>query len=184
MTSQVRAPVTLEAYLALPETMLPTELIEGHIVRAGAPDLEHQQIVGNIAALLRILRRWRGGVVYIAPTDVVLDDSNVVQPDALWIAPEGSRCIPDAGKRLRGAPDLVVEVLSPGRILHDRRTKLRLYEAHGVREYWLIDPRDRLVEVWVAGDGRLAMLDLFQDNQTFESPLMGSVSVAEFFTAA
>ncbi|MBL8130729.1 MAG: Uma2 family endonuclease [Anaerolineae bacterium] len=183
MTLHVRAQVTLEDYLALPETMLPTELIDGEIIQMPAPELEHQEIVGNGYLLLRALARTKGGKVYISPTDVVLDDVTVVQPDLLWIAPEGSRCIPDAGKRLRGAPDLVIEVVSPGSVFHDRRTKFRLYEQHGVREYWLVDPRDRLIEVWTRQGDNFVLIDLYEENQTFKSPLMGQVAVSAFFSA-
>ncbi|MCK6577875.1 MAG: Uma2 family endonuclease [Anaerolineae bacterium] len=125
-----------------------------------------------------------GGKVYIAPLDVVLDDANVVQPDVLWIAPEGAHCsVDETTGRLRGAPDLVVEVLSPTSGYRDRRTKFRLYELHDVREYWLVDPREKLITVWTLREGRYELLDTYAENETFTAPLVGTVAAAALFSA-
>lgn len=180
MTLPERTRVSLEDFLALPETMQHIELIDGEIIEMPPPELKHQDIVGNGFVLLKTRTKVLGGKAYVAPVDVVLD-MNVVQPDLLWIAPEGSKCIPDAGKRLRGAPDLVIEVLSPGNAYYDRRTKFKLYQQHGVREYWMIDPREKLVEVWVLREGKFELLDVFGENETFTSTLIGAVEVNAFF---
>ena len=178
----VKKNVTLEEYLALPETMQHVELINGEIIEMPSPEANHQDVVGNCFLMLKIRAKEIGGKVYVSPLDVILDHGNVVQPDVLWIAPEGSKCIIDRfTKRLHGAPDLVVEVLSPGNTYHDRRTKFKLYQQHGVREYWMIDPREKLVEVWVLRDGKFDFLDAYGENETFTSTLVGAVEVNAFF---
>ena len=73
--------------------------------------------------------------------------SNAVQPDVLWNSP-ASRCVLVDDAYFRGAPDLVVEVLSPSTALRDKQTKFRLYEKYGVREYWIVEPTAQYVEVW------------------------------------
>jgi Uma2 family endonuclease len=98
----------------------------------------------------------------------------MVQPDALWVAPDGI-CKPEGRKRLVGAPDLMVEVLSLSTAYDDRKRKFELYESVGVREYWLVDPRDRLIEVWQLKDGRFERLGIYGVSDSFLSALVGSV---------
>jgi Uma2 family endonuclease len=173
----VQTRTTANEFLALPESNLPTELLDGEIIMSPAPELDHQDIAGRLYILIKTLAP--GGQAYFAPVDVYLDESNVVQPDVLWIA-EGSACVPVEGKYLRGAPDLVAEVLSPGTALRDKRDKFRLYEKYGVREYWMIDPGERLLEVWQLKEGRLARLDVFGPREQFTS-LLGAVDTKTIF---
>jgi Uma2 family endonuclease len=98
----------------------------------------------------------------------------------MWIAPE-SACHPDGRKRLVGAPDLIAEVLSPSTALRDRRDKFHLYEQYGVREYWIVDPRDQLVEVWVRRGRHFVRVNVYSNADVYESPLLGNVAVNEFF---
>jgi Uma2 family endonuclease len=175
MDSPVLARMTMEEFLALPETMLRRELIYGELVEAmAAPELDHQDIVLNLAVLLRRIEKTHGGKAYISPVDVRLASDVMVQPDALWVAPDGV-CKPEGKKRLVGAPDLIVEVLSLSTAIEDRKRKFALYESVGVREYWLVDPRDRLMEVWQLKDGRFARLGIYGAGDTFVSALVGSI---------
>lgn len=136
--------MTEEDYLAQPETMLRQELLDGEIVVPPAPSLDHQDLLLELALLLRVWSRahppaWVG----LAPIDVVLGPDRVVQPDLLVL--KGGR--PRLGP-VRQIPDLVVEVLSANRS-YDRVTKRLLYAEAGVGEYWMVDPHRRAVEVVV-----------------------------------
>jgi Uma2 family endonuclease len=84
--------------------------------------------------------------VLFAPTDVVLSDTRVVQPDLLFVGRERGEIIQE--KAIHGAPDLAIEVLSPTSLHRDRHRKPRLYEESGVREFWLVDPANRAIEVF------------------------------------
>jgi Uma2 family endonuclease len=93
----VQTRMTASEFLALPESNLPAELLNSEIIMSPAPELSHQDIVGRLYMLIKTLAP--GGKVYFAPVDVYLDESNVVQPDVLWIA-DGSACVPVEGKGL------------------------------------------------------------------------------------
>ncbi len=104
----------------------------------------------------------------------------MVQPDLFWIA-SGGACVEVDRKYFRGAPDLVVEVASPGTVRRDKRDKLRLYEKHGVREYWLVDLEARLIEAWPGQAGHFIWIGVFGAGDPFTSPLLGTVDLNGIF---
>jgi Uma2 family endonuclease len=173
-SSQVR--ITAAEYAQLPETNLPAELIDGAVVKAPTPRHIHQKLVFRLAKQVETLAAGQGEV-NIAPLDVYLDEHNVVQPDVFWVGGAESRCqLGDEGY-WHGAPDLVIEVLSPGTARHDRREKFQLYEKHGAREYWLVDPEGRYAEVWTQVDGRFEYVGLFGPDEQMRSPVLGDQSL-------
>jgi Uma2 family endonuclease len=132
--------MTTDEYLHSYETNRPRELAYGIVRDPPAPFFSHQQVVLNIARRLADHVEGAGlGVVAVAPLDVILDAgrSLIVQPDMMFVSNERKAIIRD---QLWGAPDLVVEVLSPGTAAHDRTDKLGWYRQYGVRECWLVDP--------------------------------------------
>lgn len=135
-----------EVYELLP-VGVPVELIDGSIVMEPAPDYGHQNL---LAELLTRMRAWcrknQLGDCVCSPVDVYLDGENVLQPDILFI--QKSRLNIIVKGRVRGAPDLVIELLSPGNARRDRRIKKKIYERNGVREYYIINPRTGEAEAW------------------------------------
>ena len=127
-----------------------------------APSLKHQKVLGNIH--LKFAGFFMGKVcsVFIAPTDVVFDDENVVQPDLLVVCDRNK--LTEAN--VKGAPDLIIEVLSPSTCLRDKREKMALYERFGVREYLLVYPEDALVERYNLADGRYQQSDIVNWDET------------------
>jgi Uma2 family endonuclease len=174
--------MTAAEYRQRPETTQPTELIEGEIIVRPAPTDRHQGVVmGFVQALLG---QPGTGTLRFAPLDVYLDDETIVQPDVFWVSGPGSRCRLGDDGYWYGAPDLVIEVLSPGTARRDKAVKFRLYEQHGVREYWLADPDARYVEVWRrAGDAsRFEQQGVYGPDETFDSALLGqTVTLAQVF---
>jgi Uma2 family endonuclease len=139
--------VTLEEYLALPETTLPHELVEGELRVTAAPSPWHQAVLNRIARALEDFIEPRGlGLVFRAPVDVILDAGTglALQPDIVFIRHERSGIV---GERIGGAPDLVVEVLSPGTRDYDRTEKSARYAAARVVEYWLADLENQTIEI-------------------------------------
>ncbi len=181
MTDPVKERIHTAEYFALPETMQPTQLIDGEIIETPSPTPEHQDIVLEIAYFLKTLAKGRGWRVFVAPLDVEFDEFNAPQPDVIVVLP-GSLCrVTDT--RLIGAPALIAEVLSPGTEKNDRSGKFRLYEKHGVREYWLVDPDPRLVEVWTLQGDRFARLEVYSTDERFASPLLGEITVSNLFAS-
>lgn len=181
------AEMTPAAFDALPETMLRVEYIDGRVVypnwnedtMSPTPVPMHQRTVGYLHLLLQDI--VPGGEVVLSPMDVKFGERKL-QPDVFWIAEEGA-CV--AGENhFIGAPDLVVEVLSSGNASHDRITKHAIYEAHGVREYWIVDPAEQLVEVFSLEDSVFLRVGLFEPGDTFTSPLLDNVvNVQRVFSA-
>ena len=105
-----------------------------------------------------------------------LSDSNVVQPDLLFVSREREHLLSD-GEKVRGAPDLVVEILSPSTADKDRGSKRELYGRHGVAEYWLVDPIAETVSIHRQRGGVLAAADTFSRGQTLRSPLLAGLEL-------
>ena len=147
MAKQYRSRLTVKEYLELPETVTPMELVHGIVRDAPSPEFPHQSVVTRLGTLLYAHVRQLGlGRVCMAPIDVVLDAGKalVVQPDIVFVS---SARLPIIRARIWGAPDLVVEVLSPRTALRDRTTKLGWYRQYGVLEYWLVDVDRQSVDV-------------------------------------
>jgi len=153
-TNRPAIPYTYEDYKALMgSTDQRYELIDGDLCMTPSPTVAHQAVSMNLAFLLeRYVRTIRCGRVLTAPLDVVLgegDRRSVVQPDILFISNERAHIV--AEEEIVGAPDLVVEILSPGTEKRDRRIKKTLYATSGVREYWVVDPKLESIEVFSHG---------------------------------
>lgn len=129
---------TADDYMALEEGA-PFQLIEGELVMSPSPIVRHQQLVLRFALLIEtfLISHPTGGSVIISPMDILLDDENILQPDVLYISPERKHII---GDRINGAPDLVIEVLSPSNAYYDLKKKKAIYERFGVKEYLIADP--------------------------------------------
>jgi Uma2 family endonuclease len=169
---------TVSEFLQLPTSNLNHELINGLESGPRSQTGTHQRALLRRAML--VTRLVRNGEVFVAPVDVYFDDFNIVQPDVLWVA-EGSKCTWFEDKYLQGAPDLVVEIFSPGSLRRDRKDKFRLYEKSGVREYWMIDAGEKLLEIWQLQDGRFVLIDVFGPGDPCKSPLLGEVDVKAIF---
>jgi Uma2 family endonuclease len=179
MVNPVRIRMTAAEFMALPETSEPQELIDGEVVMSPAPKDRHQDVVGNAYTLLRGLSgRAGGGAVRMAPLDVHLDESNVVQPDVFWVSGESDRCRLGEDGYWHGPPDLVIEVLSPSTARFDRTVKFLLYEKHAIREYWIIQPDLKQIEVWALDGVEYALRGTYTPGDAFESPALNSQSIA------
>jgi Uma2 family endonuclease len=182
----VRAPealqFTYQDYLHLPDDGKRYQIIEGEVYMVPAPTPAHQTIQGNIYYLLRSFVAVRDlGRVFLAPCDVVLSNEDVVQPDLLFISRERSQIITE--RNIAGAPDLIVEILSPHTRKLDRILKRRLYARYGVQEYWLVDPATRTVEILTRKGDELVRASLLEIEDELRSPLWGEPmgSVADVF---
>lgn len=160
----------------LPESNLPTELWEGELVMSPTPAPSHQRIVINLVlALNEHVRARKAGTVFVSPLDVVLTQHRVVQPDVFYVSHENKGIIQD---RIRGVPDLTVEVISPGSWKRDRVEKKALYEQAGVAEYWIVDPDSETIEVFALVKGGYELHSRAQHAEVAKSKLLSGFRIA------
>ena len=148
------------------------EVIEGELFVSCAPGIPHQRIVHNLQmALGSYLVRNPIGIVIPGP-GVIFSELSGVIPDLVYVSQARQPEIA-AGERVTGAPDLVLEVLSPGaeNARRDRIVKLQLYGKYGVPAYWIVDPEQRAIEVYRQQQGSLERVGRFMDQDDITSPL-------------
>ena len=170
VTAQPATKLTYADYCLTPDDER-YELLDGELLMAPAPIESHQIAVMELGTLLHMFVKARGlGQVFSAPYDVVLSETDVVQPDLLFVSNERAHIRTPAN--IRGAPDLVVEILSPSTASRDWRDKLDLYAEYGVKEYWLVDPDARTVTVLLLEAGAFAEVARYGAGQTLTSPTL------------
>jgi len=164
--------MTLTEYLATPETALPSELIYGSLCIADAPLVPHQRAVLRFYQTLEALAFLHDiGEVLVAPLDVILDANAplVLQPDLLLVSHERAHIVRD---RVYGAPDLIVEVLSPRPRIGDLDERVRWFVEYGVREIWLYEQGGRTLDVLVCEAGRVQSRRRFAHDETIVSTVL------------
>jgi Uma2 family endonuclease len=165
MTDVVRS-MTAEEYFELPETNHIDELIDGEYIVSPPPIAIHQLTVGNAYFLLR--SSASSGLAVVAPAAIRFEADHVLEPDVFWIRPDGNCKLID-NRYWQGAPDLVIEVLSPSTAKRDRGVKFNVYERHGLREYWLIDLEAQFIEVYRHENGAFKRQGIFGIEESFTS---------------
>lgn len=139
-------------YARLPEGA-PYQLIDGFLIKHPSPTPYHQRLSSRLQhALWEYVLERHCGEVLNAPLDVYLAEDQTFQPDIIFISNERQGIV--GKKKIEGAPDLVMEILSPSTARYDVHEKKRAYEESGVREYWIIDPERRRVEIFLQSHGK------------------------------
>ena len=162
--------VTYEDYCNLPDDER-YEIIDGELIMVAAPRRVHQASSRNIGTPLdTYVKANRLGEMYYAPTDVILSDINVVQPDILFVSNARAHILADEG--IRGAPDLVVEILSPSTARLDKVRKRELYARFRVPEYWQADVDDLNVLVLSLAGDDYETVGVYGLGETLVSPLL------------
>jgi Uma2 family endonuclease len=176
-----RLKMTYEEYLALPEDGKLIEWVNGEVIVHMPPTIRHQLVVGFLFALLKLVAdHFRLGVVIPAPAEMKLTpDGPAREPDILFIANENLARL--SSHRLNGPADLVVEVISDESASRDQTDKFYEYQAAGVQEYWLIDPRmgKQRVDVWALGDDGRYQPILPDDVDIYRSSVLPSYWLRE-----
>jgi Uma2 family endonuclease len=148
-----RVILTYADYAELPDDGRRYELHEGELSVTPSPGTRHQRVKANLFDALRHhVRDHQLGELFDAPTDCILSDITVVQPDILFIDAQHSSLVSERG--IEGSPTLAIEVLSPSTVQIDRRPKTQLYASHGVSWYWIVNPIGREIEAYQLAEGR------------------------------
>lgn len=160
-------------YRLLPEEKR-YEIIEGELLVRPTPPIRHQMVlVGLLYRLYPAMEGERLGTLLIGPVAVVLEYESVVEPDILFVSTARQEILRSDGA-IHGAPDLVVEILSPSTAKRDQVVKRKLYQKYGVREFWIVDPEAQTIEVCALGDGTSAP---FGKGALLTSPLLPNFQV-------
>ena len=152
------------------------ELLDGELILVASPNEDHQTASIELGSRMHTTAKENDlGRVFLAPYDVLFSDSEVVQPDLLFISKERDHIRTPAN--IKGAPDLIVEILSPSSARRDWGYKRDLYARHEVKEYWIIDPTNRLVHVMLLKDGILDLEATYGQGDTVTSATLEGFSV-------
>ena len=153
MSTPMRIPegkivLTYEDYVLLPNDRNRYEILEGELTVTPAPSTKHQTASVNLLVLLSQYIKERDlGKLFHAPIDLILESTSVLQPDLLFVSKARQHIITE--KAIEGAPDLVVEILSPTTSRTDRVTKAQIYARHSVPAYWIVDPDREAIEIYL-----------------------------------
>lgn len=171
-------PVTYDIYAQLPDDGARYEVLNGTLeMMSPGPSATHQTVSRELQFVF--MQSCRSDyVIFGAPFDVILSETNVLQPDLLMIHRSRLHIVTERG--IAGAPDLVVEIASPGSRSRDKVKKMKIYAEHGVPEYWIVDPVSRTLEQYRQADtGAIYELhNLFEGNDTVVSDKLPCISFA------
>lgn len=162
----------------LPDDGKRYEIVDGELLTSKQPHANHQDICGEIYAEIRNWNKQsRLGKAYFAPGIVFAEDDDVA-PDVMWISNERLAVALGEDGKFHAAPELVIEVLSPGSAneRRDRKLKLDLYSRRGVSEYWIVSWQLRQIEVYRRKRAQLRFIATLLESDTLESPLLPGFS--------
>ena len=165
-----RVKFTYEDYRHAPEDKR-YELHDGDLVLVPSPSRPHQNTSLELSTEFNLfIRRTGAGFAFAVPFDVVLSDTDVVQPDIVFVSREREYII--SHNNIQGVPDLIIEVLSPSTSHRDRTFKRALYARHGVTEFWLVDTDSHTIEVLLLGTEGYEAIATYGAGQTLTSPTL------------
>lgn len=169
-------PFTYQDLASIPDDDKRRELIEGDLFVTPSPTTVHQTISSRLVfELICALERTGLARVFYAPTDVILDETNVVVPDIVIVSKTREHII--TKRAIEGVPDVIVEILSPGTSERDRHYKRRLYERFYVPEYWLVDPEYGQIEILALVESEFRVRARYDRASILSCPLFATLNI-------
>ena len=176
-TKKTRVKLTYEDYLNNTPPDSHSELLDGEIIMKPGEFISHQRALLKLGMHVGLFVERQGlGETFFAPLDVVLSNTDVVQPDLLFVSRERMHIL--THNDIHGAPDLIAEVLSPYTAQRDLTFKRDLYAKHGVKEYWQVNIDERRVTVLSLGDNDYEVAAVYGSGQTLTSPVLPGFALA------
>ena len=173
MVTAVR--LTYQDYAKTPEDGR-YELIDGELIMSASPNLPHLRNQTKLGfKMVQFVELNDLGEVFYSDADIVLSDTDVLKPDLSFVSKERAHILTYAN--IQGAPDLVVEILSPSTARRDWGVKRELYAKHGVKEYWIADPANKIVWVMLLKDGVLEIQQTCHPGDTIASSVLAGFTV-------
>ena len=172
---QAKGRFTYSDYLLLPEDKR-YEILDGELYMVAAPNIRHQSVSFSLeVALFQHVKNKGLGRVLHAPCDLILSEEDVIQPDILFVCKERAGIIGEMN--VRGAPDLVIEILSAGTRSKDMEVKRKIYAGFGVQEYWIVDPEAATTEVLVWSELGYVTVRVYGKSDRLSSPLLPNLNL-------
>lgn len=169
--------LTYADYLRFPDDGLRHEIIGGEHYVTPSPATRHQRISRNLPYLIQsYLEAHAIGEVFCAPFDVLLSEWDIVVPDLIYLSNEHAHFL--TAKNLQGPPDLVIEILSPSTRSRDQKLKRALYERVGSNEYWLVDPKRDVVEVYRRNAGEFQRPIRYSRTDVLTTPILPGLKLS------
>ncbi len=152
------------------------EILKGELIMTPAPGTIHQKFSRNLEYIIwEYVREKKLGEILDSPFDVILDEQNVVQPDIVFISNANIKHLQDRG--CFGTPDMIIEIVSPGSIVRDTITKKGIYERFGVKEYWIVYPREKTIEVLSLEEGKYKQRCFVEKKGIIESSVIQGLRI-------
>lgn len=169
-------PLTYEDYVYLPTDGRRYEIMQGDLYVSPAPNTFHQTVSRRLQYRLMALLEDTGiAYIFNAPCAVLLSETDVVQPDLVLVRCDRRHIISDRG--IDGAPDVVIEILSPSTKGQDLHLKKHVYARAGVQEYWIVDPDAAAIEQWVLEPNDYRLVTRFDRAATLTSTVFPEISI-------
>lgn len=168
--------LTYDDYCELPNDRNRYEILDGELSVTPAPRINHQRISNRLHRVLddHVIAN-RLGEIFVAPTDLILAPTTVVQPDLIFIATDRAHIVTERG--IEGAPTLVTEILSPTTQRTDRVAKAQLYAKYGVSNYWLIDPGQHTFEAYELAGDHYVIIESMKNQDEFHPSLFPGLTI-------
>ncbi len=167
---------TYKDYEKLPEGA-PYQLIGGELVMTPSPVPYHQILIGRIfLTLSEYTKENNAGSVILSPIDVYFSETDTYQPDIIFIGRDRLDII--GKKKIEGAPDFIIEILSPATAYYDLRAKKDVYEQSGVKEYWIVDPMQKSIEAFVNKKGKFELAGSARSEGAVRSHILKGLAVS------
>lgn len=160
---------TVDDYLSMGELSTPCQLINGELIMSPSPTPYHQIVLGNLYDVFKKEVRQTNGLVLFAPVDLYVDKRNVLQSDLLFLSDRKHL----TKRGIEGPPDLIVEIISPSNSYTDRYEKKESYLKFGVREFWIVDPANKTLEIYYTTNWDKPQLYLAGDGLVVSNVLPG-----------
>lgn len=159
-----------------PESHSRTEIVDGELIVSPVPSLRHHDICAELGAIIRPFVKQHGlGRFFTHPVHVIFDEHVHYEPDLCFVAKDRLDLLQEAF--IDGPPDLIVEVISESNRTHDTVVKFRDYERYGVREYWIVDPREEHIRVYFLDGGKYASLGVFGRGDKVQSRVLAGLDL-------
>ncbi len=148
------------------------EIIKGELIMVPSPSVKHQEILAKIfEILLKYIKEKKLGKLFIAPLDVILSEDIVLQPDILFVSNDNLNIIKEKG--IFGSPDLLIEIISPTTLKIDLEDKREIYEKFKVKEYWIVFPEEKAIEILYLEENKYKVIDFKAEKGKVKSKLTG-----------